>query len=402
MDTDRPITGPPPCFTLNEARALFDGDAYAEMPALLSRARRSIRMTLFLFGGAHADRMIDILAEKRAAGVSVCILLDRTQGMLPLVRRECRAAYRRLRQLGLDVALSAPAGPLPGGGANSAAAATILHSKYLIADDREALVGGMNIGTLFFRHHDVMVHLTGPAAAALGQQFDQEWQSLNSPAAPAPPLETVSLPEEDHAPVPDASSAGPTTQARIVGNGIRRWRTTEQAVLQNLLAARATIDVAMCEMGQTTALAEVIAAHRRGVRVRVLLDPLRMGEYLHPALGRLRHVAAPPGILNASAVEALRKAGVPVHFYRLGPDFCQMHLKMALFDGIRAVVGSTNWTRGGFEWVGETDVEMRGGAVLAQMAAQFEQDWQERSVPAALPPRPVRLLGRLYARLYHR
>jgi len=52
---------------------------------------------------------------------------------------------------------------------------TISHHKYIVVDDREVMVGGMNIGTLFRRYHDLMVYLQGPAAATLGRQFDNDW-----------------------------------------------------------------------------------------------------------------------------------------------------------------------------------------------------------------------------------
>ena len=139
-------------------------------------------------------------------------------------------------------------------------------------------------------------------------------------------------------------------------------------------------------MGRTALLDQLIACHRRGVAVRVLLCPLKISPLL------------PPGILNAGAVETLTAAGVPVQGYRLGPDFLRMHLKLAIFDGSRAVTGSTNWTRSGFGWIGETDVELHGGEVVTQLSAQFEADWQ-RSVPALPPSLSARRLHALYERL---
>lgn len=379
-----PLPPPLPGFTVNEAEALFDDAAYQAMLALLVRARRSIRMEFFLFGGPHADAMMDVLAAKQAQGVVIRVTLDRALGLLPLVRRECRAAYRRLRNVGMDVALS-DARPFP----NSPTKAGVAHNKIIVVDDQEALVGGMNVGSLFFHHHDVMIRLAGPAAHALGQQFDYDRQFVIN-ACLARPAGSPALPPfaEGQHDVPAGH-----TQARIVGTGVGR-QTTRQALLQNLRAAQASVCVAMCEMGQTDLLDELIQARARGVDVRVLLDPQRMDAYLPGPLGR----RVPPGILNAGAVETLLGAGVNVRLYRVGPDFCLMHLKMALFDEESAVVGSTNWTRGGFEWVGETDVELHGGTVIKQLRAQFERDWRERSVPTSPPTRAAAWLHRLYVR----
>jgi phosphatidylserine/phosphatidylglycerophosphate/cardiolipin synthase-like enzyme len=71
---------------------------------------------------------------------------------------------------------------------------------------------------------------------------------------------------------------------------------------------------------------------------------------------------------------------------------------MAIFDDQSAVVGSTNWTRGGFEWVGETDVELHGGQVIDQLQAQFDRDWHDRSDPAAAPSPGAAWLYRWYVR----
>ncbi len=378
----------PPEFGINEARALFDGDAYREMIALVARAERSVRLEFFLFGGPVADAMIDLLADKVAGCVRVRVTLDRARGIVPQVRKECRAAHRRLLAEGIDVVLSDPR-PFP----DSPARPAVTHNKILVVDDREALVGGMNVGTLFFRHHDVMIHLEGPAAAALGRQFDHDRRFVLDPRA-VRPRGSQPLP-----PFPEAWESAvlaPTESwARVLGTGAGR-RSTRQAVVQNLRAARSSVRIAMSEVGRTDVLDEVIAARERGADVRVLVDPQDMREYLPPVLGPLRR-RCPKAVLNAGAIRTLLDAGIPVRLYDVGKEFALLHMKMAVFDAKSAIVGSTNWTRGGFEWVGETDVELRGGRVIDELLAQFAIDW-DRSVPATVPLRSVQILCRIYER----
>ena len=363
-------------FQPTEAAALFDGAAYAEMTALLERAQQTIRLTFYLFGGPDAGRMAAILAAKQAHGVAVRVLLDRSLALgptLPEVLWECRRTYSLLRRLGIDVRRS-DSRPLP----ESPGKAPLSHHKYIVADDTDALVGGMNVGTLFRRYHDLMLRLHGSIAAALSRQFDADWDSAGGRPLPLPQSGFADLAPFDGKYL---IAAGPS-QARIVGTRIGE-RTTEAALGQNLRRAKTSVCVALCEIGRTALLNELIACHRRGVDVRVLLDP------------QMTAPIGPSGVLNAGAVEALLRAGIAVHLYKLGPDFLRLHLKMAVFDGLSAVAGSTNWTRGGFEWVGETDVELHGGSVIAELAAQFEQDWQ-RSVPAALPTPTAHFLHDLY------
>lgn len=363
-------------FQWTEAAALFDGAAYAEMAAMPTRAQKTIRVTFYLFGGPDAERVIEVLAERQAAGAEVRVLLDRAIGLgptLPEVLWECRRTFRSLQRHRIPVRRSAKS-PWPG----SPGGAAISHHKYMVVDDAEALAGGMNVGTLFHRYHDLMLHLRGPIAGNLGRQFDADWQS----AGGAEPL------TQRHEPAglePFSGEQPPLVgpaSARVVGTGPGR-RTTEAALRQNLRRAESSVCVALCEMGRTAVLDDLIACHQRGVDVRVLLDPQIMASF------------GPAGILNAGAVEALLRAGIAVRLYAIDRDFIRLHLKMALFDNRSAVAGSTNWTRGGFEWVGETDIELHGGGVIAELSAQFEADWQ-RSLPASFPTKSAHFLHTLY------
>jgi phosphatidylserine/phosphatidylglycerophosphate/cardiolipin synthase-like enzyme len=184
---------------------------------------------------------------------------------------------------------------------------------------------------------------------------------------------------------------------RLLGTGVGR-RTTEQAIRQNLRAARASVDLTMSEIGRTNALRDLIEAHRtRGVSVRVLVDPQDMTEYLPALLGPLRR-RWPKAVLNALAVRTLLDAGVAVRYFAVGGEFALLHMKAAVFDNARAIVGSTNWTRGGFEWVGETDVELHGGSVIDTLQKRFGTDW-ERATPAPIPSRSVQILSQIYEHL---
>ena len=361
----------PSGFHKTEATALFDAAAYAAMETMLESAEKSIRLTFYLFGGPDAGRMADILAAKAAAGVDVRVLLDQSLGLgptLPQVLWECRRTYAKLRRLGVPVRLSGPR-PLP----ESPEKTTLSHHKYIVVDDKEALVGGMNVGTVFRRYHDLMLSLTGPTAADVARRFDADWEYAGG--APLPP------PDQDFDALPPFTGS-PTASARVVGTRAGQ-RTTQAALTQNLRRAQTSVCVALCEMGRTSLLGELIACHRRGVQVRVLLDPQIMARF------------GPFGLLNAGATQTLLDAGIAVRLYRLGPDFVRLHLKMAIFDGESAVAGSTNWTRGGFEWVGETDIELHGGRVITELSTQFEADWQH-SYPAPMPTRSAYFLHDLY------
>ncbi len=70
----------------------------------------------------------------------------------------------------------------------------------------------------------------------------------------------------------------------------------------------------------------LIAAHRRGVRVRVLTDDEKAGD-------------------RGSDAARLAEAGIPV---RVDDDPAHMHHKFAIFDRRLLATGSYNWTRSAF------------------------------------------------------
>ena len=97
----------------------------------------------------------------------------------------------------------------------------------------------------------------------------------------------------------------------------------------------------------------MIAAHRRGVDVRVIIDATSAkNEY--------------------SKHELLREAGVPVKVENWGG---KMHLKAAAVDGRVVVVGSMNWTSAGEFANDENSLFFRSPRLAADFEAFFDRVW---------------------------
>ena len=142
--------------------------------------------------------------------------------------------------------------------------------------------------------------------------------------------------------------------------------------------ARSSVCVALCEMGRTDLVDGLIG-----------LPPARPARARPARPARVLPVAA-AAPLNAGAVADLQQAGVPVHFYRLGPDVLRLHLKWrsSTATGRRRL---DQLDAGGLR-LGPRDRhrDCMRGRVLGQLQAQFEADWQPlRPRPAALTPRPL-------------
>ncbi len=128
--------------------------------------------------------------------------------------------------------------------------------------------------------------------------------------------------------------------------------------LQTIVGAfgRATKSVDVCVFTITDdRIVEVIeAAHRRGVRIRVVTDDDKSLD-----LG--------------SDAERLRRTGIEVRMDE-SPD--HMHHKFALFDGTSLVTGSYNWTRAAAERNHENLIVSEDPHLVEAFAKTFERLWQ--------------------------
>jgi phosphatidylserine/phosphatidylglycerophosphate/cardiolipin synthase-like enzyme len=202
------------------------------------------------------------------------------------------------------------------------------HVKLLVADDAAA-VGGMNWGAHSDRNHDYVLetHVT-TEVARLVQIFEQDWSLAGgrpAPLAPAP------------------SEIGQTAP----GEDIRfMLESALQAAQHRALAEVYTLT-------DPEVLADLAAARRRGVDVRVLLDPNQP--------------------YNRHAFDVLSAAGVPVRWYPI-PRGALLHAKIALCDG-ELVLGSANWTYSGLDVNHELDIETSDLRAVGAYSSRFESDW---------------------------
>jgi len=133
-------------------------------------------------------------------------------------------------------------------------------------------------------------------------------------------------------------------------------------------------------------LAALLAAHQRGVRVRLLFDVDHPGPIPVPPPPETR-----PEAVEALAVETRGIAGVP--------DL--MHHKFCVRDGRDVWTGSMNWTED--SWTRQENVVVRvlGSAPLAfAFTLAFDELWEEGTVEGTgtVEPRPVELDGGVEAR----
>jgi len=202
------------------------------------------------------------------------------------------------------------------------------HVKLLIADG-EAAVGGMNWGAHSDRNHDYVLETRiGSEVDRLGAIFAQDWALAGGRPAPL------------------AAAVGVIAQT-APGSEIRRM--LESALVRATHRALAEIYT----LTDARVIAELVTAHRRGVDVRVVLDPNQAYN------------------LHAAAMLAL--GGVAVRWYPV-PRGVLLHAKIGLFDGT-LVLGSANWTLSGLGVNHELDMETEDPQAVAAYGSRFESDW---------------------------
>ncbi|MCV7227990.1 phospholipase D-like domain-containing protein [Mycolicibacterium komossense] len=128
-------------------------------------------------------------------------------------------------------------------------------------------------------------------------------------------------------------------------------------VVDAIAAATSSIRVKMFAFSHPPLLDAVLAAHRRGVRVRVMLNPARRSGESDNDLART----------------TLAAAGVEVR--RTNPAFEVTHEKSMVVDDTHAFVESLNWTTEGLTSTRDYAVVTPSDPEVAEIIDCFESDW---------------------------
>lgn len=128
----------------------------------------------------------------------------------------------------------------------------------------------------------------------------------------------------------------------------------EGEVLSLLRSAQKTIEVEMYVLTSDDVVRELAEAQKRGVRVRVILEP-RIED------SRKQRV-----------FDTLRGNGIEVRWASF--SYKLTHSKFAIIDGKRALVGSINFSESALNLNRETAIIIEGKKV-GELSAVFEGDW---------------------------
>jgi len=293
-----------------------DASIFTLVGRLIGSARRRVLVEMYELG---RQDIVLLLGARRARGVDVRVITDPT--VVP-----SRTSADSLDRLGVPER----AYPVDDGRHQ------IDHVKLLIADG-EAVVGGMNWGAHSDRNHDYVLEtgVAGEVSRLVGI-FEQDWGLAGGRPAPL----AGGRPAPLSAAVSQVAQTAPGEEIRTMLEGA-------------LMSARQRVLAEVYTFTDPEVIAMLASAHRRGVLVRLLLDPNQP--------------------YNRRGYEMLRSAGVEVRWYPI-PRGALLHAKIGLFDGV-LVLGSANWTLSGLGVNHELDIETEDPHAVAAYGSRFDSDW---------------------------
>ncbi len=224
------------------------------------------------------------------------------------------------------------------------------HRKLIVTDTPQgglrALVTSFNPHDGSAAHDNVALAFGGaPARAAADAELDcLEWSAVPGGVAggtPAAVRRTVAAARRRLAALPPLPGDAPAT-----GSAALTWLTegaVRDAVLEKLAAAPAgsVARVSLFYLADRAVVRALAAAARRGVEVRLLLDPNR------DAFGRSKN-GIPNRPVAAELIARTRRAGAPLQVRWADTRGEQFHVKAVGIDapdGCSLLAGSSNWTR---------------------------------------------------------
>ncbi len=225
-------------------------------------------------------------------------------------------------------------------------AAAIMHHKFFVVDNRYVWAGSTNVsdsGTGGYNSNLVTLIDSPQVASWYLEEFDQmyekgrfhnEKQSRGPYRADFPQMAT-------------SVEVLFSPQDKPITNGVRPL----------IQGAKSRIDIGVFFLTHKHIAADLMEAHKRGVKVRVILDATAAKN------GYTKH-------------ELLRAAGIPVKIENWGG---KMHMKSAAIDGQYVITGSMNWTSAGEGGNDENTTIIKSEALTRKYEAYFQKIWDSIS-----------------------
>jgi phosphatidylserine/phosphatidylglycerophosphate/cardiolipin synthase-like enzyme len=216
----------------------------------------------------------------------------------------------------------------------------IMHNKYFVIDEKYVWMGSTNVsdsGTGGYNANAVGVLKSPVIAKWYTNEFENFWAGR----------------AHDEKQSQGRLQVGLTDKISVDGYFSPQDRPITNAVRPLLQQARERIDVAIFFLTHKGIAKDLIEAHQRGVKVRVIMDATAAKN------GYAKH-------------ELVRTAGVPLKIENWGG---KMHMKSVAIDGSIVVLGSMNWTSAGERGNDENTLVIRSRSHAEQFHTYYDRIW---------------------------
>jgi cardiolipin synthase len=288
-------------------------EIFPAMLGAIRSAQRTITFETYIYwSGQIGEEFADALAERARAGVEVHVTIDWAGS----VKME-EALLERMAEAGVEVERYRPLHWY-----NLHRLNKRTHRKLLVVDGKVGFTGGVGIADLWLGDAEDPDHwreahfrIEGPAVAQLQTAFNDNWIKMTG----------VVLNGEEY--FPPQEPVGAMDAHLFIASPAGGSESMHLMYLMAIAAAEQSIDLAASYFVPDDLLIQaLVAARRRGVRVRILLP----GEHIDSQMVRI-----------ASKAEwgELLQAGVEIAEY----EPTMLHVKLLVVDREMVSVGSTNF-----------------------------------------------------------
>ena len=329
----------------NRVETLLNGDRI--FPAMLEAirgAKQSITFETYIYwSGQVGKEFADALSERARAGVKVHVLIDWVGS-----QKMDSALLDEMRSAGVEINKYHPLAWYTLDKLNNRT-----HRKLLVVDGRVGFTGGVGIADEWNGHaqdpqhwRDTHYRVEGPVVAQMQAAFADNWVKVSGTTL------------HDGRYFPDLQPAGDLYAQLFKSSTDGGSESTHLMYLLSIAAAATSIDLEMAYfVPDDLAMEALLAAMRRGVRVRIILP----GPHTDATLVRRASRARWGRILLA---------GGQIHEFQ--PTM--YHCKVLIVDGLWTSVGSTNFDNRSFRLNDEANLNVYDRDFAQRQLADFEAD----------------------------
>ncbi len=331
----------------NSVTALNNGDEiFPSMLEAIRSARKTITFETYIYwSGEIGNEFADALAERAKNGVAVHMLVDWVGSA-----KMDEALLQKMKEAGVEIVRYRPLKWYNLGRMNNRT-----HRKLLVVDGKIGFTGGVGIADNWEGHaqdpdhwRDLHFRIEGPTVAQMQAAFNDNWIKTTG----------VILNGEDY--FPELEPVGKKAAHVFVASPAGGSESMHLMYLMAIAAAEQSIDLqAAYFVPDSLAIEALIAASKRGVRIRVIVP----GEHIDSDV---------VSIASKSQWGELLQSGIEIYEYQ--PTM--FHNKMLIVDTEMVSVGSTNFDMRSFQLNDEANLNIYDRPFAQEMTTRFESDLQ--------------------------